>query len=336
MQTYFLVSAFLFLSAGTVFAQGASQVSPGQRCGETSPCAISDFAPTIGAALGPIVPIVLVLAGVFVIGAVAWGALAKIFTSDENALVRARRLATQSAVGGAIFFFVIGGGYVALLSIFGVKTEFFKLINIFSYGLVEHAYAQEKLLPNPLTSNSLYDIILSAANLAMKFFVYPSIIAVWVASGFKFIYSQGNPEGLKTARNWLLISVILTVVAFSMQGFIQAFRGTAEKILPSTTQMQTGTPVSSGTSDGRGQPASPSTPGAACERGGFNGIMGTDGTCQIGGSRGGNQPASTAGTANGQGVPADKTPGAACTQGGYTGRWVGDPANGYCAVGGSR
>jgi hypothetical protein len=62
---------------------------------------------------------------------------------------------------------------------------------------------------------------------------------MWVASGFKFVYSQGNPEGLKTARSWLLVSFIVTIVAFSLQGFILALKATAQKIVPTTTSIRT-------------------------------------------------------------------------------------------------
>lgn len=149
---------------------------------------------------------------------------------DPSALSKARGDAFNAVVGFVIVIGVFGGLFLAALSLLGAQPWVSQLLRAFSYGFVEHAYAQEQLLPNTLASTSLYDIIIAGANLAMKFFVYPGLIAAWVASGFKFIYSQGNPEGLKTARSWSYIAVIVTIIAFTLQGFILAFQGTAKKV----------------------------------------------------------------------------------------------------------
>lgn len=245
VQTYFFLSAFILVSTVPVFAQtsvpltptqstpttGAPTQSIGDQCGNTyeTRCAPSDLK-KIGKALALLIATLGgVLVFVFIMIRVTKGVIAK-FKGDASGLAQAR-----SDSGNAIVGFIIALAAIAILlaglKILGAQPWATQLLQLFSSTFVDHAYAQEKLLPNPLGSNSLYDIIIAGANLAMRFFVYPAIIAAWVASGFKFVYSQGNPEGLKTARNWLLISFIFTIVAFSLQGFILAFRATAEKIL---------------------------------------------------------------------------------------------------------
>ena len=233
---------------------------------------------------------------------------------DVMAIKKAGEAAFNALIGFFIVFAVAGGIFLLGLKYLGAQPWVGQLLQMFSSAFVETAYAQETLLPNPLGSNSAYDLILAAMNLAMRFFIYPALIVFWVASGFKFIYSQGNPEGIKTARNWLLMSFVITVVAFSLQAFLLAFRATAEKIVPVTKSQTTPTPqttsplpantntpvacgsiasevqrnacfaAQAGTADGRGQPA-PKTYGSSCELNGFYGIIGTDGTCQVGGSR---------------------------------------------------
>lgn len=295
---YFLILAVLFVSVIPTFAQTSvpltstqstsatgmptQSISGDSLCGSTvaTACKASDLKKLGKALVFLIATLGSVLLFVFVMIRVTRGVIAK-FTGDASGLAQAR-----NDSGNAIVGFIIALAAVSILlaglKILGAKPETTQLLRLFSSTFIDPAYAQEQLLPNPLGSNSLYDIIIAGANLAMRFFVYPSIIAAWVASGFKFIYSQGNPEGLKTARNWLLISFIFTIVAFSLQGFILAFRATAEKILPTSSEQQTTTPVSpTGTVDGRGQPAP--TPGSSC---GLNGgIMGTDGVCYVGGRR---------------------------------------------------
>lgn len=207
---------------------------------------------------------------------------------DVMAIKKAGEYAFNAVIGFFIIFAVAGGIFLLGLKYLGAQPWVGQLLQMFSSAFVETAYAQETLLPNPLGSNSAYDLILAAMNLAMRFFIYPALIVMWVASGFKFIYSQGNPEGLKTARNWLLWSFVITVVAFSLQAFLLAFRATAEKIVPTnnnqTTNVQKQTTTQTGTVDGRGQPE-PKAYGSSCELNGFYGMIGTDGKCQVGGSR---------------------------------------------------
>jgi len=158
------------------------------------------------------------------------------FQGDVMAIKKAGEDAFNAFIGFIIIFAVGAGILLIMLKSFGVQPWAVKLLQFFSSGFIEHAYAaEERLLPNPLGSNSAYDLIIAALSLAMRFFIYPGLIVMWVAAGFKFIYSQGNPEGLKTARSWLLVSFIVTVVAFSLQGFILALKATAQKIVPTAS-----------------------------------------------------------------------------------------------------
>lgn len=257
---------------------------------------------------------------------------------DVGAIKRAGEAAFNAAIGFFIVFAVGGGIFLVLLKTLGTKPEFLKLLEMFTSTFVETAHAQEKLLPNPLGSNSAYDIILAALNLAMRFFIYPGLIAMWVASGFKFIYSQGNPEGLKTARNWLFISFIVTIVTFSLQGFMLAFRATAEKIVPinqtQTTQTQTQAPAANTNTQNCGSIQS-ETQRDACfrSRGECASIMSETqrNACFSA------QAIQQGGTQDGRGQPAagNKTPGAACSPDGtnYNGRW---DIYGVCQTGGGR
>lgn len=193
------------------------------------------FAATVGGVVVFIFIIVRILSSV-----------AAYMKGDQGAIGRARDSAFQALIGFIILICVFSGGFLILVQAFGTEPWVVQLLKFFSYGLVDQAYAAEQLLPNTYGSNSLYDIIISGANLIMRFFVYPFLIFIWVASGFKMVYSQGNPEGLKTARSWILIAVITTVVCFTLQGFILAFRGTAEKILPGSTTSQSSSTSSAG------------------------------------------------------------------------------------------
>lgn len=163
---------------------------------------------------------------IFIIVRVLYSVYLYMANNDPGALARARAQSFNMMIGYGMILAVFGGIFFVALQIFGVDDKYLKLLEYFSEGFVQHAYAFE----NTLSSDNAYDIIIAGISLAMQFFVYPGLIAMWVAAGFKFVYSQGNPEGLKTARNWLLVAVIVTVIAFTLQGFILAFRGTALEV----------------------------------------------------------------------------------------------------------
>ncbi len=206
---------------------------------------------------------------------------------DAGAIKRAGQQAFNAFIGFIIVFAVFGGIYVTLLNTLGAQPWVTQLLKLFSGAFIEHAYAQAPAatqLPNTLGSTSVYDILLSAASLALRFFVYPAVIAMWVWSGFQFIYSQGNPEGLSKAKSWLFWAFIITVITFSLQGFLVAFRSTAEKIVPGVTS-PTSAPATPPPSTPTPTPPAQGTLNAACTLNGYNGIVGTDGVCHVGGSR---------------------------------------------------
>ncbi|MCF7843292.1 hypothetical protein K9M47_00155 [Candidatus Gracilibacteria bacterium] len=105
-------------------------------------------------------------------------------------------------------------------------------------------------LPNPLGVDSLYDFILSALSLIMKFFIYPGLIAMWVWSGFNYVLAQGAPEKLSKTHNLLMWAVISTLVVFVAQGFLIAVRGSVEKIVPSSSVVTTPSATSGSAQNG--------------------------------------------------------------------------------------
>ena len=120
---------------------------------------------------------------------------------------------------------------------------------------------------------------MSAVRAAIRFFLYPAVVIMWVWSGFQFVYAQGNPEGLKKARSWLFWAVVTTLVMFTIQGFLMALQASAQKILPSTATPITNT---NGTPDGRGQPADGATNSQCTRPDGTYGIMDVNSVCQPG------------------------------------------------------
>lgn len=313
----FLAAVLVTLSVSGVQAQTPSIAGDGV-CGSSSStiCKPSDLKEmgrkllTMFALLGS--GILVVIIGVRLVTS-----MFAYMRGDAMAIKKAGEAAFNAVIGFFIVFAVAGGIFLLGLKYLGAQPWVGQLLQMFSAVFVETAYAQETLLPNPLGSNSAYDLILAAMNLAMRFFIYPALIVMWVASGFKFIYSQGNPEGLKTARNWLLMSFVITVVAFSLQAFLLAFRATAEKIVPIEKSQTAPAPQAAS-----GLPNNTNTPvvcGSIASETQRNACF-----------------AAQAGTVDGRGKPEPKTAGAACVVGGMNGMWVGDSVNGYCVAGGSR
>jgi len=135
-------------------------------------------------------------------------------------------------------------------------------------------------LTNPLGFTSLYDFILGALSLVMKFFIYPALVGIWVWSGFSFVLAQGAPDKLNKAKNLLLWAFVSTLIVFMTNMFLLALKGSVEKIVPASTTTTTVSPA--GTLDGRVAPAD-GTYGAACTMpDGSTGTLGTDLICQGG------------------------------------------------------
>lgn len=228
LSAFFVIGMHGGLPAELAHAQG---IAGDSLCGaQGDPCTPQDLRILANKLFLLFASIGTALLFLFIIVRVLYSVYLYMANDDPGALARARTQSFNMMIGYGIIIAVFGGLYVIGLKIFGVQDGVLNLLKLFSEGFVQHAHASSHTLTNPLSSDNAYDIIIAGISLAMSFFVYPGLIAMWVAAGFKFVYSQGNPQGLKTARNWLLVAVIVTVITFTLQGFIIAFRGTALKV----------------------------------------------------------------------------------------------------------
>lgn len=276
MKKHYLLSVLfatflIFISFHGVYAEGTASISGDEVCGATADtkCGISNLKAIAQNILYTFVAIGSAAMFVFI----AYRLIQSQFAVMQGN-AGARMVASKNIFNALVGFFIIvalfGGLFIFGLGALGAQSWTTKLLQLLSDAFIPHAYAaNDKLLPNPLFANNLFDLILAIVSLVIKFFVYPAIITLWVWSGFQFVYSQGNPEGLKKAKSWLLWTVIITVVIFTLQGFLLAFKNTAQKIAPqSSAFMQppgTTTPDSSvkPITDCQGQ-----TDGTACTVGG--------------------------------------------------------------------
>lgn len=287
MKKQFLLAAILsvlFVGAlhfsslgGHVYAQG---IAGDSLCGSssTTQCTPKDLEVLTNKVFLLFASVGTAILFLFIIGRIIYSAYLYMFKdAGEAELARARTQSFNMLIGYGIIIAVFGGLYMMGLQMFGVNEKYLKLLQFFSFdGFIEHAYAQEGLT-NTLSSDNAYDIIISGISLAMRFFVYPSLVVLWVASGFKLVYSQGNPEGLKTARKWFLVSFVVTVIAFTLQGFIISFRETALKVFGSPS-VQNGAPSPSSPGSSASSCAG-KAPNTACTVSGRQGVCGySDGT----------------------------------------------------------
>ena len=279
MKKHFLFSVLLasflvFLSIHGAYAQ--TSISGDDLCGGSSgdPCTLVDFRNMTQSVLYTLV----ILGGSALVFFIMLRLVKSWFAyraGNAGAIKEAGEKSLNAVIGFFIIFTVLAGLLIAGLGYLGTKPEFLKLLQLFTGLFVEHAYAAEQeFLTNPLGTNNIFDLILAALGLAMRFFIYPAIIVMWTWSGFQFVYAQGNPEGLKKAKSWIFWAIIITFIAFTLQGFLFALRATALKIAPQNPAIMqpTGT-------DGRVAPA-PEGIGSQCELSpGRYGIRATDGTC---------------------------------------------------------
>jgi hypothetical protein len=246
-------ASLLFSFSYHAYAQTGDSIV---KCGDVSPCELGGVSGVVKGVLSLLLTIGLPLLFIFVAYrfVAAWFSLQQ---GNANAYKEAISKAGNAIVGFILITILIGGGLYTILSFFGVKPEYLKILQLFSGGIVDHAYAQTQL-PNPIGVNNLYDFILSALRLVMRFFIYPALIVIWVWTGFSFVLAQGNPDALNKAKKWLLWAFITTLIIVVLQGFLLALRTTALKII------------------------APS-PGQACTTAaGTTGQMGTDGVCYAG------------------------------------------------------
>lgn len=275
MQTFFTkkrISSFILASTllavcvvttHSVFAQsGESIVKCGNDASTSSACTLGQIGPVVKGVMSLIVSIGLPLLFIFVAYrfVMAWFSLQQ---GNANAYKDALQKAGNAIVGFIIITALIGGGLYAVLSFFGIKPEFIQILKAFTVSdMFPHAYAQTTL-PNPTPYNSLYDFILGALRLVMKFFIYPALIVIWVWTGFSFVLAQGAPEALTKAKKWLMWAFVTTIVIMVLQGFLFALKNSVNRIL-----------------------SDPAASGQACTTtDGRNGQMGTDNVCRVGGTR---------------------------------------------------
>lgn len=229
-----LASFLLLISFYSVDAQGSRSISGDDLCGSSAStiCGVKDIK-SIGQSLAYAFVLIGGSALVLLIAirlVQAWFAYR---AGNANAINDSGKKIWNGLVGFFMFIVIIGGFLMAALSYLGTKPEFLKILQLFAGFFVEHAYAaNDGLLPNPTTFNNLFDLILAALALAMRFFIYPSLIVMWVWSGFQYVYAQGNPEGLKKAHSWLFWAFLITAITFMLQTFLFALKATALKIAP--------------------------------------------------------------------------------------------------------
>jgi hypothetical protein len=245
LKKYHLLSVILavffititFHGVHEVSAQGVASISGDEVCGgltadgKANPCKVSDLKKIMSGILTTIVTLGLPLSVVFIAYrfVLAWFYLRQ---GNANAYKEALKKSLQGILGFLIVIGIFGGIFLIVLKFFSVKDGPLQILKIISTAFIPHAYAAEGMLPNFLGVDNLYDFILLTLRFAMRFFLYPALLVMWVWSGFAFVAAQGNPEGLKNARTWLTFAVISTLVVFMIQGFLIALQGSVKKILP--------------------------------------------------------------------------------------------------------
>ncbi|MEN9881450.1 MAG: hypothetical protein RLZZ308_633 [Candidatus Parcubacteria bacterium] len=235
---YFLAVLFTFLltffSFHGVDAQTAPSISGDDVCGATSACQISDLKKIVTETFKLLIALGLPVLVVFVIYrfVVAWYQVAN---GNANAYHEALKKAGNAIVGFFIIVVIFGGALYFLLSFFGVKEDPLKLLKVMlTDAFIPHAYAVSgQYLPNTTNITSLYDFLLQALRLIMRFFIYPALIVMWVWTGFNFVYAQGKPELLTKAKKLLFWAFLSTFIVFITQGFLIALQNTVKQIVPS-------------------------------------------------------------------------------------------------------
>jgi hypothetical protein len=264
LSSFILASALLALcvvSTHSVLTQsGESIVKCGNDASTSSACTIGQIGPVVKGVVALIISIGLPILFIFVAYrfVMAWFSLQQ---GNANAYKDALQKAGNAIVGFIIVTVLIGGGLYTILSFFGVKPEILQILKLFTMGgIIPHAYAQQTLLPNFGPGDTLYEFVLSAVRLVMKFFVYPALIVIWVWTGFSFVLAQGAPEALTKAKKWLMWAFVTTIVIMVLQGFLFALKNSVNRIL-----------------------SDPAASGQACTTtDGRNGQMGTDNVCHAG------------------------------------------------------
>lgn len=233
-----LLTACLF-GYSFIYAQGS--ISGDSLCGATAKtaCNLSHLKSIVSGVMGFIIglglPLLIVIIAYRFI--MAWFAAAQ---GQTGAYKEATKKAGQAVLGFIILVMLFGGALLVVLEYLGATDPVLKLLKLISSsGLIETASAQEApLLPSPIGETDLYGFILKLLSLVMRFFVYPALIVIWVATGFSFVLAQGKPEALSKAKKLLMWATISTFIVVMIQAFLIAARGTVEQVLPGSTASQ--------------------------------------------------------------------------------------------------
>ncbi|MFA6608749.1 MAG: hypothetical protein WCT07_02465 [Candidatus Paceibacterota bacterium] len=230
--TLALAIFFVGISLQGVHAQ--TSISGDEICGASTSteCTLANAKTVITNFIKLVIEIGSVLLTLFIMYRIVIAWYAKV-QGNAMAIKQAGKDIGNAILGFFIVVAVFGGFFLAILKFLGAQEWTTTLIRLISDAFIPHAYAQTgELLPNPLGTNSLYDFILIIVRVAIRWFVYPALVGMWVWSGFSFVLAQGNPEKIMKARNWLMWAVISTVIVFMTEGFLFALRGTVQTILP--------------------------------------------------------------------------------------------------------
>ncbi len=235
--TLILASFFVVVSFYGMDVNAQTSISGDTLCGSSvaTKCGVDDIATIFKKIFSTIIALGLPLLVIFIMYrfVVAYYQLAQ---GNANAYKEAIGKVTQAIIGFIIIVALFGGILLVMLKYLGVKDFPLELLKKLSEAFIPHAYALEQL-PNPLGVTSLYDFILNALSLVLKFFIYPALITIWVWTGFSYVFAQGAPEKLMKAHKLLMWAFISTLVVFVTQGFLIALRGSVEKIVPSSSMV---------------------------------------------------------------------------------------------------
>lgn len=160
----------------------------------------------------------------------AWFAAAQ---GQTGAYKDATKKAGQSILGFMILVALFGGVLTVILKYLGATEPVIKLLELIASSIGQTAHAQDvPLLPSPIEDTNLYDFILKILAMVMRFFVYPALIVIWVATGFSFVLAQGKPEALSKAKKLVIWATVSTFIVVMIQAFLFAAKGTVDQILP--------------------------------------------------------------------------------------------------------
>lgn len=179
----------------------------------------------------------------------AWGVvnlapeLAKNFFSGDNPQVKkelAKRfinLFAFTAVGLLAVSLVIM--VLSSISADGSLIDVIKKLgaNVYNVQFVDHAYAQTTTssgLYSPVpTDKTPFDWIIIIFKGMMEFAVLPMLIALWAYTGWLFVSAQGSSTQIAKAKNYILYSVMWTVILLLIQAFLFALQGPFNALLTS-------------------------------------------------------------------------------------------------------